>query len=277
MSDKQAKDATALAAGDAFNDLQELMAKLRSPEGCPWDREQTFNSLLPYTIEEVYEVVDAVEREDDAELKKELGDLLFHIVFYSQIAEEEKRFSLEEVTRSVVQKMVLRHPHVFGETQLESAGDVVANWESFKQKEREASGEKAHSDSVFEGVSNKLPALLWAKKVQQKMAKVGFDWPDTMGILDKIREEIDELTEAREAEDRAAVEEELGDLLFALVNLARRLEIEPETALRSTTHKVVNRFRHIETELQAQGKTTHETDLDTMESLWLDAKKLEGK
>ncbi|ABK45592.1 MazG family protein [Magnetococcus marinus MC-1] len=260
-------------AGHAFTALESLMRQLRAPDGCPWDREQSFQSLLPYTLEEVYEVLHAVETQDHQELKKELGDLLFHIVFYSQIAAEANQFTLEQVVNSVVQKMLHRHPHVFGEESLTSAAEVAANWEDLKKRERQARGEVSEDHSVFAGLSNKLPALLWAKKVQDKMAKVGFDWPDTDGILDKIREEIDELAQARAENDRAGQKEELGDLLFALVNLARRLEIEPETALRACTHKVEARFRYIEAHLQEQGVAVEQASLEEMESLWQQAKK----
>ncbi|MEG3638544.1 nucleoside triphosphate pyrophosphohydrolase [Magnetococcus sp. PR-3] len=261
-------------AAQAFSALEKLMQQLRAPDGCPWDRDQSFKTLLPYTVEEVYEVLHAVETNDDQELKKELGDLLFHIVFYSQIAAEENRFTLEQVVSSVFEKMVHRHPHVFGDEHLASADDVAANWEDLKKREREARGEESTDHSVFAGLSNKLPALLWAKKVQDKMAKVGFDWPDTDGILDKIREEIDELAEARAEGDRDGQKEELGDLLFALVNLARRLDIEPETALRASTHKVEGRFRYIEDQLQHKQQSVEQADLDTMEALWQEAKKL---
>ncbi|OSM02391.1 nucleoside triphosphate pyrophosphohydrolase [Magnetofaba australis] len=262
-------------AGRAFAQLEELMRRLRAPDGCPWDQEQTYDSLLRYTIEEVYEVVHAVETGDVPELKKELGDLLFHVVFYSRIAEDNRQFTLADVVDGVVTKMERRHPHVFADEKLDAAQDVTNNWESLKARERAASGQTEPPPSVFDGLSNKLPALLWAYKLQQKMAKVGFDWPDPEGVIHKVREELGELVEARAEGDQHHVKEEVGDLLFSLVNLARHLDIDPETALRHSAHKVQNRFLHVEARLRETGENAHTAGLDRLEALWGEAKSQE--
>ncbi|MBF0620283.1 MAG: nucleoside triphosphate pyrophosphohydrolase [Magnetococcales bacterium] len=260
--------------------LSDLVARLRAPDGCPWDREQTLNSLLPHTIEEVYEVVSSVENQDYTELKNELGDLTFHVFLYSQIAQEAGLFSLEEVIQGVTAKMIHRHPHVFkesGEAFTDEQGryDSKAHtkrWEDLKRQEKEKKAHKGPS-SVFDGLSNKAPALLWAFKVQQKMAKVGFDWDEIPAVTEKVREELNELSQAQANEDRDNIEEEIGDVLFTMTNLARHLKVNPETALRRSTLKFQNRFRYIEEKIHADGQTIYETERDAMEVLWQESKK----
>ncbi len=272
-------------SGAAMRRLERLMARLRADEGgCPWDRQQTWRTLLPYTIEETYEVVEAVESGDPSALRDELGDLLFHIVFYSRIAQEAGYFSLAEVADHVTGKMTRRHPHVFGEPEqrIERAEAVPDRWEEIKRREktedhRQRNGSKngtvSGPASVFDDLNSRMPALLWAAKVQRKMAQVGFDWADADGVMEKIREEMAELEQAHHQDDQPAREEEFGDLLFTLINLARHLHVEPETALRRATHKFQDRFRHMEKRLHETGRTASETDLETLESLWQESKR----
>ncbi|MBF0400639.1 MAG: nucleoside triphosphate pyrophosphohydrolase [Magnetococcales bacterium] len=276
---------TPLTVGNALQELAALMARLRGPAGCPWDKQQSWHSLLPYTIEEAYEVAEAVETGQVAALRDELGDLLFHVVFYSQIAEEKTLFSLEEVIRTVTRKMTRRHPHVFApsatadQAGLPAAHEVPARWEEIKRQEKTAQraqrGESGPA-SLFDDVNSHLPALLWAAKVQRKMGQVGFDWPDADGVMDKVREELAELEQARQREDAAAVEEELGDLLFTLVNLARHLQLNPEITLRRATRKFQNRFRHMESCLHQTGQTVETATLEQLEALWQEAKIASG-
>lgn len=269
-----------LSVGIALQELAELMARLRGPVGCPWDKQQTWKTLLPYTIEEAYEVVEAVETGQVEGLRDELGDLLFHITFYSQIAQEQGLFSLEEVILGVVTKMTRRHPHIFAQpeqtaqTDLPSAA-VPARWEEIKRQEKTAQrAEKGESGpaSLFDDINSHLPALLWAAKVQRKMGQVGFDWPDATGVMEKVREELAELDEARLADDAAAMEEELGDLLFTLANLARHLHLNPEIALRRATHKFQARFRIMESRLHQAGQSVETATLEELEPLWQEAK-----
>lgn len=257
--------------------LKQLMATLRSEQGCPWDKEQTWNSLVPFTIEEAYEVAEAAEKGDADELKDELGDLLFHITFYSQIAQEKKKFTLDDVILGVIKKMTRRHPHVFGEpsNRLKNAQEVPERWEEIKRREK---SEQQNTDpntppaSVFDDMNSHLPALLWAAKVQRKMGQVGFDWKDADGVMEKVNEEMMELQQARKEQNQNAMEEELGDLLFTLVNLARHMKINPEMALRHATKKFQNRFRFMESRLFESGKSIQETKLEQLESLWQESK-----
>ncbi|MBF0185310.1 MAG: nucleoside triphosphate pyrophosphohydrolase [Magnetococcales bacterium] len=257
--------------------LAEVMARLRGPEGCPWDKQQSWASLVPYTIEEAYEVAEAVETGQVAGLRDELGDLLFHVVFYSRIAEEENHFSLQEVIRWVVDKMIHRHPHVFAvqEGDPPLAEEVPGRWEEIKRQEksrqRQERGESGPA-SVFDDLNSRLPALLWAAKVQRKMGQVGFDWPDVQGVLGKVREELAELEEACSSAESAAIEEELGDLLFTLVNVARHRHINPEVALRSSTRKFQDRFRYMESRLHQAGQAVSSASLEQLEALWQEAK-----
>ncbi|MBF0417518.1 MAG: nucleoside triphosphate pyrophosphohydrolase [Magnetococcales bacterium] len=252
--------------------LESLMARLRSADGCPWDRKQTLKSLLPYTIEEAYEVVEAVETHDLRALKDELGDLLFHIVFHSRIAEEEGHFTLAEVIEGIVTKMTRRHPHVFGDEEARQADPdrVVARWEEIKREEKQALQKTDGPVSIFDDLNSHLPALLWASKVQRKMSQVGFDWREPTGVIEKIHEELEELRVAPDADNR---EEELGDILLTLVNLARHYRINPEIALRRATHKAQNRFRFMERALHAENRTPADASLAELEGLWQASKR----
>lgn len=255
--------------------LLEIMRRLRDPEaGCPWDIEQDFSTIAPYTIEEAYEVADAIERQDWGELKGELGDLLFQSVFHAQMAQEAGLFSFDDVANTMSDKMVARHPHVFGdESRDKSPEQQTRDWEAIKAAERAGKAQKGALDGVAVG----LPALLRAFKLQKRAARVGFDWPDTTQVLDKIAEEARELVEARDSLPQDKVEEEMGDLLFVLANLARHLEVEPEAALRRANAKFMRRFKSIEAALAAQGKTPDASTLEEMDALWDAAKALERR
>ena len=248
--------------------LLAIMARLRDPDrGCPWDREQNFAMIAPYTIEEAYEVADAIEREDMTALKDELGDLLLQVVFHARMAEEAGLFAFDDVAQAIADKMERRHPHVFGDAEIASVGAQNEAWEAHKAAERQASGGAA---SVLDSVALALPALLRAAKISRRAARIGFDWPDADSVIDKIEEELDEIEDA--IDDRAppaALEEEIGDLLFATANLARKLDIEPETALRRATVKFERRFRRVET-LAAERAVGR--NLDALEALWQEVK-----
>ena len=248
--------------------LLAIMARLRDPDrGCPWDREQNFATIAPYTIEEAYEVADAIEREDMTALKDELGDLLLQVVFHARMAEEAGLFAFDDVAQAIADKMERRHPHVFGDAAIASVAAQNEAWEAHKAAEREAKGEAA---SVVEGVAIALPALVRAAKISRRAARIGFDWPDADSVIDKIEEELDEIEDA--IDDRAppaALEEEIGDLLFATANLARKLDIEPETALRRATAKFERRFRRVETLAAERGIGRN---LDALEALWQEVK-----
>ena len=248
--------------------LLAIMARLRDPDrGCPWDREQNFATIAPYTIEEAYEVADAIEREDMTALKDELGDLLLQVVFHARMAEEAGLFAFDDVAQAIADKMERRHPHVFGDAEIASVAAQNEAWEAHKAAEREAKGEAA---SVVEGVAIALPALVRAAKISRRAARIGFDWPDADSVIDKIEEELDEIEDA--IDDRApaaALEEEIGDLLFATANLARKLDIEPETALRRATAKFERRFRRVETLAAERGIGRN---LDALEALWQEVK-----
>ncbi|WP_104018033.1 nucleoside triphosphate pyrophosphohydrolase [Roseovarius nitratireducens] len=250
--------------------LIEIMARLRDPEtGCPWDIEQDFASIAPYTIEEAYEVADAIERGDWRDLRAELGDLLLQAVFHAQIARDKGLFNIEDVANAISDKMIARHPHVFGEENRDkSAEQQTRDWEAVKAAERAASGESGTLDGVALG----LPALLRAVKLQKRAARVGFDWPETLHVLNKIREEVEELHEAAESGDQAHVEEEFGDLLFVMANLARHMKLCPETALRRANAKFTRRFARIEALLAEDGRRPEESDLAEMDALWNAAK-----
>jgi ATP diphosphatase len=254
--------------------LLEIMRALRNPEtGCPWDVAQDFASIAPYTIEEAYEVADAIERADWEELRGEFGDLLFQSVFHAQMASERGLFDFDDVANTMSDKMVARHPHVFGDqSNAKSAEQQTKDWESIKATERLSKAQGGTLDGVAVG----LPALLRAKKLQKRAARVGFDWPSTDEVLDKIVEEAGELVEAREELSQAEVEEEFGDLLFVMVNLGRHLGIESETALRAANAKFTRRFESIERALAAIGRTPEQSDLAEMDALW-DAAKAEEK
>ena len=255
--------------------LLEIMRRLRDPEtGCPWDIEQDFDSIAPYTIEESYEVADAIARKDWPELEGELGDLLLQTVYHTQMGSEAGLFSFDSVVKSVADKMVARHPHVFGdESRDKSADQQTADWEKIKAAER--AGKK--QGRTLDGVAAGLPALTRAVKLQKRAARVGFDWPDTSQVIDKIQEEAAELVEARETLTQTEVEEEYGDLLFVIANLGRHLGVDPEAALRGTNAKFTRRFETIEDALAAIGKTPSDSDLSEMDALWDAAKMSEVK
>ena len=259
-------------ASGNIEDLLAIMRRLRYPDGgCPWDLEQTFATIAPYTIEEAYEVAAAIEAGDFDHLKDELGDLLLQVVFHARMAEERGLFAFSDVVRAITDKMIRRHPHVFAEGGARTAGDVTLAWDEIKRHERAA---KPASESRLDGVANALPALMRAVKLQARAAEVGFDWPSAVTVTDKIAEEARELAEADPA-DRGHVEEEFGDLLFAVANLARHLKIDPETALRAANAKFVRRFKAIEDGLRTRGRTPEDATLEEMEALWQAAKAAE--
>lgn len=252
--------------------LIEIMAKLRDPNGgCPWDLEQTFATIATYTVEEAYEVADAIERGDLSDLKEELGDLLLQVVFHSRMAQEQGAFDITDVARAISDKMIRRHPHVFGDHAYEDLSAQVAGWEQLKAQERQAKAKTGVLDDVPTG----LPALTRAVKLTKRAARVGFDWPTANEVLDKLREETDEIAVEIEAGDLAKAREELGDILFVCANLARKLDVDPEDALRATNAKFTRRFGFVETELAKRGKTPDQSDLAEMDALWNDAKAAE--
>ena len=253
--------------------LLEIMRRLRDPDtGCPWDIEQDFSSIAPYTIEEAYEVADAIARSDWDELEGELGDLLLQTVYHTQMGAEAGHFTFDSVVKAISDKMVSRHPHVFGdESRDKSAEQQVSDWEKIIASERAVKDQTRTLDGVAAG----LPALTRAVKLQKRAARVGFDWPDTSHVIDKIVEEAGELVEARESQSQAEVEEEFGDLMFVVANLARHLDIDPEAALRATNAKFTRRFEAVEDALIARGKSPSDSDLAEMDALWDDVKRQE--
>ncbi|NLW16770.1 MAG: nucleoside triphosphate pyrophosphohydrolase [Firmicutes bacterium] len=256
-------------AGQLLVELAQVMDKLRGPEGCPWDREQDHISLKPYLVEEAYEVLEAIELGDMHKLAEELGDLLLQIVFHAQIAKERGEFDLTEPLQQIVAKLKRRHPHVFGDVQVESSQQVALNWEEIKARERRGQ----ETASLLDRVPRNMPALMQAYKIQEKAARVGFDWDDIGGAWDKVREEKAELERAIASGDRSQIGEELGDLLFAIVNVARFLEVEPETALLSTVMKFRHRFAYIEEQAQAAGKALETYSLQELDKWWEEAKR----
>jgi ATP diphosphatase len=280
--------------------LVEIMAALRQPEtGCPWDVEQTFDSIIPYTIEETYEVVDAIERRDAQDLREELGDLLLQVVYYAQMAGELGLFTFEDVVEGITAKMIRRHPHVFGDAEARSARSAKGQWERIKmeeKRERREARERARAAAAAEGASGEwtssrdeagsglldsvpgaLPALALSRKIQEKAATVGFDWTKPEPILAKLREETDEFEAVARSEDRDAQEAELGDILFTVVNLARRYEIDPDAALRRTTVKFRSRFAAMEVQAATEGRTLAGMSFDDQEALWQRAKGVENR
>ena len=255
-----------------IEELLEIMRRLRDPEtGCPWDLKQSFSSLVPYTMEEAYEVADAIGRNDLEELKKELGDLLFQIVFYARLGEEQGAFDFDTVVDAIVEKMLRRHPHVFGDAQYQDDAALKEAWEAEKQRERQ---QQAHH-SALDGVARALPALVRADKLQKRAARVGFDWPDAGGAMKKVEEELEEVRDAVAGGDRSAVEDEVGDLLFAAVNVARLLGVDAEQALRLSNEKFERRFRTMEERLAGQGDEMKNLDLEALEAAWQEAKERE--
>ncbi|MFZ0913490.1 MAG: nucleoside triphosphate pyrophosphohydrolase [Candidatus Korobacteraceae bacterium] len=293
--------------GERFERAVSIMARLRGPGGCPWDREQTFDTIKPYTLEETYEVLEAIDARDWDELPGELGDLLLQVLFYSEMAAEEKRFSIDDVLDRLSNKLIDRHPHVFGDVKADTAGDVLRNWHALKAEEKKKreteSGEKGkkqdHPESVLAGISSAVPSLMEAHKISSRVANVGFDWPNIEGLFDKLSEETEELRQnleeypapgprpesaagvagARGAkispELRSRLEDEVGDLLFVLVNIARYLALDPESALRKTNRKFRRRFQYLEDKLREQGRKPSGASLDEMESLWQESKRQE--
>ena len=249
-------------AGTAIDELIQVMDRLLGPQGCPWDREQTHESLIRYLIEESYEVIEAINDSDMQKLKEELGDLLLQVVFHAALAQREGHFDFSDVARSVNHKMVLRHPHVFGEAKkLQTGDEVMEVWDDFKRREGQ--------QYLLEGIPKILPALMRAEKIQEKAARVGFDWPNVNGALDKVREEIEELGRA---ENEAQIQEEWGDIFFALVNVARLKNIEPEQALQACNDKFTRRFNYIEDNIKQAGQDFSDLNLEEMDVLWNESK-----
>ena len=247
------------------------MARLRAPGGCPWDREQTFDSIKPYTLEETYEVLDAIDRREWGEVAEELGDLLLQVVFYAQMATEEKRFDIGDALDAINQKLVRRHPHVFGDQSAESSGDVKRIWGEVKAAEKKDKGKEDHS--LLASVPRAMPALVEAQQIASRAAGVGFDWENSAQVIEKLHEELGELEEARRAASPDELEGEIGDLLFVLVNLARFVKVDPEQALRRTNAKFRERFGYIERKLAERGKKLQDSNIEEMEALWQEAKR----
>ena len=258
--------------GAAVTQLVGLMQRLLAEGGCPWDREQTLGTLVPYLVEETYEVVDAIAAGDVADHREELGDLLLQIVFQSELRFSEGKFGIDDVARGIVAKLVRRHPHVFGDVVAKDAGSVLANWAKLKAVEKAEKGKHG----ALDGIPQSAPALLRATRAGEKAGAVGFDWPDADGPRAKVDEELAELDEARRAGDRAEMQRELGDALFAVVNLARKLGLDAEQALRDATDRFATRFRHVETALAAQGRAVADAGPQEQERLWQSAKQAEG-
>ncbi len=293
--------------GERFERAVAIMERLRAPGGCPWDREQTFDSIKPYTLEEAYEVLEAIDNRDWDELTGELGDLLLQVLFYSEMAKEQGTFSIDEVLERLSKKLVDRHPHVFGDVKAETSSEVLRNWEALKAEEKKkrlearggAAKEEGEPKSVLAGVSSGIPALLEAYKLSSRAARVGFDWPEIGGLFDKLNEEARELQEQlrefpepgpkpggrgvadsggqKVSEDlRRRLEDEVGDLLFVVVNIARYLSLDPESALKRTNRKFKRRFQWVEERLQEEGKLAQDAGMEQLESLWQQAKQQEN-
>lgn len=262
---------------DPFRRLVEIMDRLLAPDGCPWDREQSHRTLKPYVVEEAYEVCEAIDEEDWDELRAELGDLGLQIVFHSALARREGRFDVDAVYAGICEKLVRRHPHVFGDTVVEGSGEVLRNWESIKRAERDAkrNGEEDAPASVLEGVPRALPGLQRAARLQSKAAKVGFDWGDIAPVWEKLHEEIEEVREAAASGDPDKLEDEFGDLLFAAVNLSRFLKVEAEEAAHRASAKFTRRFQALEERARAEGRPLERMTLDEMDRWWEDAKRAE--
>ncbi len=254
---------------EKFSKLVKIMERLRGDNGCPWDKEQTPDSLKPFLIEEAYEVLEALDEKDSAKLKEELGDLLYQILFHAQIAKEKGEFDIDDILESSIEKMTRRHPHVFGDKKAKDSKEVLVHWEETKKKE------KRDRKSILEGVPKELPALLRAHQLQSRAARVGFDWERIDQVFDKVEEEISEFKEAYRNKERERMEDELGDIFFSLVNVARFLEVNPEDALRSAIGRFTARFSYIEEAAAAEGRSLSSLSLDEMERLWQKAKKNE--
>ena len=256
------------SAGEKFQQLVSIMARLRAPGGCPWDRDQTFDSIKPFTLEETYEVLDAIDRRDFPNLAEELGDFLLQAVFYAQMAAEDKLFTIDDSLDAINQKLVRRHPHVFGDQSAENAGEVLKLWGEVKAAEKKQKGDP--DTSLLGGVPRALPALVEAQQIASRAAGVGFDWENASQVIDKLHEE---LAEFQLAESRDHLEDELGDMLFVIVNLARFVKVDPEQALRRTNAKFRKRFGYLEAQLAARGKQLKDATIEEMEALWQEAKR----
>lgn len=263
-------EASPLTAGDRFNQLVALMARLRAPDGCPWDQKQTFDTIKPYLLEETYEVLDAIDARDWPELSEELGDLMLQPVFFAQMAAEAGHFRIEDCLRAINDKLIRRHPHIFGEVIAETAEDVKRNWDVIKAEEK--SGKGRPQGALLDGISRALPALAEAQQIAAKAASQGFDWPGIAPVFDKLQEELAELDEARAAGQPAEIEDEFGDILFVMVNLARFLHVDPEQALRKSNAKFRRRFGYVEARLGEMNRPFTESNIDEMELLWQEAK-----
>ena len=288
--------------GERFERTVAIMERLRAPGGCPWDREQTFDTIKPYTLEETYEVLEAIDNRDWPELAGELGDLLLQVLFYAEMAKEQGSFSIDDVLDRLSTKLVDRHPHVFGDVKADTSDQVKRNWEALKQEERKKKEVtvKDEKRSILAGVSSKMPALLEAQKISSKVAQIGFDWPDIEGLFDKLREETDELRDQLKEfpapgprpqgrgiagsgrtdvpeQLQQRLEEEVGDLFFVLVNIARYLSVDPESALRKTNRKFRQRFQWMEERLHSSGRSAEDAPMEELESLWQQAKQHERK
>ena len=259
-----------LTAGDRFNQLVALMARLRAPDGCPWDQKQTFDTIKPYLLEETYEVLDAIDARDWPELSEELGDLMLQPVFFAQMAAEAGHFRIEDCLQAINDKLIRRHPHIFGDVVAETAEDVKRNWDVIKAEEK--SGKGRPKGALLDGVSRALPALAEAQQIAAKAASQGFDWPGIEPVFDKLLEELTELDEARAAGQPAEIEDEFGDVLFVMVNLARFLHLDPEQALRKSNAKFRRRFGYVEARLGEMNRPFEESNIDEMELLWQEAK-----
>jgi tetrapyrrole methylase family protein/MazG family protein len=253
------------STGVLFERLVEIMSRLRGPEGCPWDREQTRVSLKPYLLEEAYEVLEAIEAGAPAAIEEELGDLLFQVVFHAQVALERSEFTMSTVLQRLIDKMVERHPHVFGNARASTSGEVLVQWEAIKQRE---AARKGHRRSVIDGIPRALPSLLRAQRLQSKAARVNFDWPDAAAAWSKVEEEIEEARVALAAGDRARLEDELGDVLFSVVNVARLSSIDAEEAMRGAIEKFRRRFTEMEDDLSARGKSVGSVTQEELEQTW---------
>jgi len=278
----QAKSPAAKSAGLWFERLVTLQARLRAPNGCPWDIEQTHLSLRTYLIEEAYEVLEALESGDDSKFAEELGDLLLQVVFHAQIAAEQKRFNAADVVHQIHQKMVRRHPHVFGEKRAKNATEVLKNWEQIKAEERRAKHAKASAStagaqelstgSLLDGIPHTLPAVMQSFQLTRRASRIGFDWDNVAGVVEKLQEELGELSAAQSAESAEELEQELGDVLFAAVNLARFLKVDPEIALKRSNSKFASRFREMERLARSSGRSLGVVPREEMESFWDQAK-----
>jgi MazG family protein len=258
-------------AGEKFQKLVSIMARLRAPGGCPWDREQTFDSIKPYTLEETYEVLQAIDNRDWTELTEELGDFMLQAVFYAQMASEENLFRIDDALDAINAKLVRRHPHVFGEESAQSPDDVMTIWGRVKESEQQKKAKPR--EGLLDGVPRAMPALVEAQQIASKAAGVGFDWENPEQVLEKLNEELAEFAEARRNASHEQLEDELGDMLFVIVNLARFVKVDPEQALRRTNAKFRKRWGHIETKLRERGKKPEESTIQEMEGLWQEAKR----